>query len=215
LKNIVPNSSDRYTRDLRRYNLALKMLQLAARPSTVRAWTGLSHQRVRSILRSQGYHRSERVPGIRRGPPLTDLASLLTNPNLRSELTAIAGLCRVLGLIPTERLSNARARLPSVAAGERLCHVIQVFREIVPHARVTLEEVILVIFALAEGDVWSLDHCAGCRAVILVDRLKLARRVCADCRREAAAPSTGAPAAVDGSLPEDRVESPGIQQSLF
>jgi hypothetical protein len=210
-------SDDRYSRDLRRYNLALKMLRLAARPNTIRAWTGFSDNRVRGIVSSYR-HGSRRVPGIRRGPSPKRLRALLANPNLRSELTAMAGLCRVLGLTPAGRISNARTRLPNVALGERLCHALETFREIVPHARLTLEQLLLLVFALAEGDVWSLDHCMTCRAVILVDRLSVARRVCADCQQEACATKIVEHAAVEGSAPgaeRDPLGSAGIQQSLF
>jgi hypothetical protein len=217
MKNITRVSDDRYSRDLRRYNLALRMLRLAARPNTIRSWTGFSDHRVRGILRSYR-HGSHRVPGIRRGPSPTHLGALLANPNLRSELTAMAGLCRVLGLIPAERISNARTRLPNIALGERLCHVLETFREIVPHTRLTLEELLLLVFALAEGDVWSVDHCTTCRAVILVDRLSVARRVCADCQQEACATKIVEHAAVAGSVPgaePDPLGSAGVQQTLF
>lgn len=209
---------DRYTRDLRRYNLALRMLRLGARPNTIRAWTGFSRQRVRVLIRSQRRDGAVPVAGLLRGPSPTDLAALIADPGLRSELTAMAGWCRMLGVLPIEPLPNARLRLPSVRTGERLCQALDEFRAMVPHARITFEQLLLLVFEVAEGDEWSTDHCHHCRTIILVDRLSVARLVCADCRQDASLLSPRrdevvAPSAsgTDG----DPGGSPGPQRSLF
>jgi hypothetical protein len=210
-------SDDRYSRDLRRFSLALRMLTHEARPNTICAWTGFTAERVRHLCRS---HRKDVPDGAgprHRGPSPTKLTPLLASPSLRSEVAAIAGLCRVLGVIPAAPLSSARQRLPSVANGERLCDALELFREIVPHARLTLEQLVLVVFVLSEGEQWGIDHCTKCRAIILVDHLSLARRVCAHCREE---PDTaGDPGPVGQVQPGAGNGRDGagtaVQQSLF
>ncbi len=215
----VSISDDRYLQDLRRYNLALTLLRLAARPNTVRAWTGFSRQRVRQVIRHYRKHRSSSDPHCDRGPSPKRLAKLMNNPTLRSELTAMAGLCRLLRVIPEERVTNARATLPNVATAERLCHALAIYRRMVPHARLTFEQLILLVFALAEGNDWALERCVSCRAVLLIDPLSIARRICSDCRgashhRPCAALDhpTDEAVAAEG---DDLLGAEGVQQSLF
>jgi hypothetical protein len=214
----MPLSDDRYLRDLRRYNLALTFLRLGARPNTVRVWTGFSLQRVRQVLRNYRENRSSSDPRCDRGPSRTKLAKLLNNPTLRRELTAMAGVCHFLHLIPEERMSNARIRFPSVPNGERLCHVLSVYYRMVPYARLTLEQLILLVFELAEGNNWRLEHCSSCRSVILIDPLSIARRLCTDCRQPTRLPSVATDNETDGRLSGcggDSLGSAGLQQSLF
>jgi hypothetical protein len=214
----VSISDDRYLQDLRRYNLALTLLHLAARPNTVQAWTGFSRQRVRQVIRHYRKHRSSSDPRCDRGPSPKRLAKLMNNPTLRSELTAMAGLCRLLHLIPEERVSNARATLPHVDMAERLCHALAIYRRMVPHGRLTFEQLIVLVFALAEGNDWALERCVSCRAVFLIDPLSIARRICSDCRDA----SIHLPCAAHGhatdetvTAKEDEVGAEGVQQSLF
>ena len=101
--------------------------------------------------------------------------------------------------------------LPTVAMGERLCRVLELFREIVPHARLSLEQLILLVFTLSEGDQWSVERCSSCRAIILVDRSSLAPRLCSHCPEEPITESTPVPPRAD----RDALVSGGIQQSLF
>lgn len=210
-------SDDRYSRDLRRFSLALRMLAHDARPNTICAWTGFTAERVRHLCRSHRKDLPEGEGPRHRGPSPTKLTALLASPGLRNEVVAMAGLCRVLGVIPATRLSSARQRLPSVANGERLCDALELFREIVPHARLTLEQLVLVVFALSEGEQWGIDHCTKCRAIILVDHLSLARRVCAHCREERDTAGDPGPVAEAQTGAGDGRDGAGtaVQQSLF
>jgi hypothetical protein len=210
-------SDDRYSRDLRRFSLALRMLAHDARLNTICAWTGFTAERVRHLCRS---HRKDVPDGQgarRRGRSPTKLTALLASPGLRSEVAAVAGLCRIMGVIPATRLSSARQRLPGVANGERLCDALELFREIVPYARLTLEQLVLVVFALSEEEQWGIDRCTKCRAIILVDHLSLARRVCAHCREER--DTAGDPGPVAEAQPGAGSGRDGagttVQQSLF
>ena len=204
-------SDDRYSRDQRSFHLAMRMLRFDARTNTICAWTGFTAERVRNL--SKSYHREhpDRELERHRGPSPTNLAPLLSSPGLRSELAAVAGLCRVLGVIPEKPLANARRHLPSVPGGERLCHALELFQETVPHARVTFEQAVLLVMDLAEAERWSIGHCASCRAVILLDQLSLDRRVCVHCQQEARTGRIMAPPETD---PEG-FESLPMQQDLF
>lgn len=178
-------SDDRYSRDFRSFHLALWMLRQGARCSTISDWTGIAARRVQRLSTS---HRREHPASEferRRGPPPTQLAKAMTNPILRSELAAIGGLFRVLGVVPEESVPNARRRLPGLTRGERLCSVFELLRQVVPNARLSLDQAVLLVYGLAEGERWSLGSCAYCRATILLDRLSLQPHVCVHCQQDA------------------------------
>ena len=47
-------SDDRYSRDRSRLDLALHFIRLGARTQTIRAWTGLTDDRIRKLNRDYG-----------------------------------------------------------------------------------------------------------------------------------------------------------------
>lgn len=209
-------SDDRYSRDFRSFHLALRMLRYEARTNTISAWTGISPERVRNLSKSHRRQESAQDTERHRGPSPTQLAPLLTNPGLRSEVAAMAGLCRVLGVIPEQPVANARKQLPSIANGERLCFALELFREVVPTARLSFEQAVLLVFALAEGKRWSVDHCTSCRALILMDQWCLHRRECVHCQREARARKKDDTLVDEPVMEADETEEAKvIQQDLF
>jgi len=176
-------SNKHYSGELRAFALARRMLGHQARPHTVCLWTRLSDDRVQSLSRIHRREVHDRGP-TRHGPSPTKLSGVLTSPSLRSEAAALAGVCRHLKVIPKDPLANASSTLPSVERGERLCSAHELFRRLIPHARLSLEELGLLMVSLAEGAEWGLERCASCSALMVVDRLGLDRCVCEDCQRE-------------------------------
>ena len=172
-------SNKRYDRELRSIELARRMLRLEARTQTICAWTGLTSYRVRNLAQVLGRNGDRQGSLRQRGPSPRKFALLMASPGVREEAPAIAGLCRCYDVIPGERCPNARKRLPGIERGERLCDALELFREMVPDSCITLEQVVLLVFTLAEGEGWELGVCAKCQAMILIDRLALSRRLCA------------------------------------
>jgi hypothetical protein len=207
-------SDDRYGHDFRSFHLALRMLKDEARTSTVSAWTGFSLERVRNLakshLRTHPSHGVER----HRGPSPKQLAPLMVNPLVRSELAALGALCRILGVVPKERVPNARQRLPSIANGERLCTALELFRQVVPGAKLSLEQAVALAIALAEGDRWSLGHCEDCRGVVLLDRLNPRRPICVHCEKDRRERPTHESRDWDFES-DDREQKAVLQQDLF
>jgi hypothetical protein len=126
----------------------------------------------------------------------------------------MAGLCQILHVIPAEHLPTARSTLPSVARGERLCYAYELFRVIIPNVRLTFEQLVLLVTTLAEGDRWTTAVCNVCHAVILSDRLSLARLICEECSRNEPRGRV-APVAVGNSEYNGSEGSKYIQGSLF
>src|SRR5690606_18775756 len=99
----MPLSREPYRRELRRFDLALRMVRLQARTHTVCAWTGLSRPRVLSVLRSLHTQPGGR-PARRHGPPPSALRPFWESRRLRREAAALAGLCVLFGVLdPGER----------------------------------------------------------------------------------------------------------------
>jgi hypothetical protein len=212
-------SEDRYSRDLRRIHLAQRMIRHEARTQWIRAWTGLSGERVRNLFHS--YEESLEGARRRRGPSPRRIASYLRSPGLRAEASAAGGLACVLGLVPESPMRSAKKTLPNLESGERLCDVYELYRQIVPEAKLTMDQLIILVIALAEQEDLEIAHCRICNGALLVDRLGASRRACLACRQAAPQPafdtavqSTG----VADASPEDTDDtetSIAHQQSLF
>ena len=91
----------------------------------------------------------------------------------------------------------------------------ELYQEIVPAALLTLEQVISLVFAVSEGVRCSLDHCARCRALILIDHLSVARRVCAHCPEEERGGSEEFLQVAEPVAPLEGSEWQPLQRSLF
>jgi hypothetical protein len=207
-------ANERYGRDMRAFRLAAWMLANEARTNTVCLWTGLSGDRVRSLADvhvREGLHQAQR----RRGPSPSQVTNVLANPSLRSEVAAIAGVGYVHGLIPTERVPNARTKFPNVARGELMCAVFELFRAAIPHARLSLEQFALVVVELAAAEQWGAERCSRCPSIFIVDRFALNRRpICEGCQRELREDGESALLAELAAAEADS-DIPGEQLALF
>ncbi|MHB8816470.1 MAG: hypothetical protein ACYDAE_24850 [Steroidobacteraceae bacterium] len=209
-------SEDRYTRDLRRIQLAHRLIRHEVRTYWIRAFTRLTAGRIRNLLRSYGLA----ADGVRRhrgSPPR--LYTRFMIPAKHSEASALAGIALVWHLVPEEQVRNAWRTLPSLDFGEHLCEAFELFRLMVPGATLNLDRFILLGMALAEQQL-TVGHCAHCRALILLDPLGAKRRLCVSCERQpspgAAAPlESEATALPDGAPGTEGGRRRGKQQSLF
>jgi hypothetical protein len=209
-------SADQYFRELRRYCLALAMLRHGVRPSTVRHWTGLSRQRTRQVVRSYNENRSAGEPRCDPGPPPTALKKLLKDPQLRAELTAAAGLCRVLKILSDSAKALPPEVIRTIEMGENLCHAFEIYRRLVPNARMTLEHLIVLVLSLAEQEHWALERCTCCESFLIIDPLSLERRLCGECRdRPRAEPAVPEDSDPEGTGALQTPVDQGLQQRLF
>lgn len=205
--------------ELRRFGVAIRMLKHDARTRTIKAWTGLSAERVRKLFRAQ---RRENCRGAarrrQRGPSPTHLEAVLTSESLKSEAAAIAGVCRVLEVVPPERRPKGRDTLVIIAQGERVLSAHELFQDIVPRPRLNLEQWLLLLHSLSGGAEWGIGQCNCCPAVVVIDRLALASAVCEDCQQESrpkkAESARGAPKAPVSSSRAPRRAAP-VQLGLF
>lgn len=172
---------DRFSRDLRRHNLAIRLIHYEARTQTIRDWSGLPEARVRRLFRAY-LRRAEGAGTARhRGPPPRNVAALL-RPGLRAEATAAAMLCVHFDVVPPRGVRQPLRTLPSLARGERLCVAFEAYRATVPSPRLSIEHVVLLVAALTVGEDLAIGRCTSCEAALLVDPLGRERRLCGLCQ---------------------------------
>ena len=204
----------RYNRVLRSHHLAMRMIRLGARPVTVVAWAKITRERAGELAREYRQE-AERSPRYLRGPSPTSLSTLLSSLYMRQELSAMGGVCLWVGVLASEKISNARLTIPGIDRGERLCNAVDIFREMVPHSRLTIEQTALLVTALAEGSDCQIAYCPECSAVMLVDPLAATHGICAACEHDAKMERQRPQAAsVDDGVIDDEAPD-GVQQSLF
>ena len=171
----------RYSRDLQRFNLALRMIAHEVRTSTISEWTGLHEDRIRTLYRSYYSEHGGSLSGRRRGPSPQSLSFFFGSARSRSESAAVVGLCYLLDVLPTETVANPRRDLPDVPRGQRLCVAYEMYLELVPRTVMTLEHVVLLIMTVAKGHEFRAGHCVSCGGVIVIDRSSMRRWSCTHC----------------------------------
>jgi len=198
-------SDAHHSHDLRSFNLAIRMLSQEARTGTICVWTGLKPDRVRKLAKLQRSEAPEGHTRRRRGPSPSQLAANLNTPGLRSEAAAIAGVCAMLKVLPAE---SAKEAFPNIPRGEQLIMALELYKELVPHARLTFEQLALLSRKLADGEEWSIARCTGCPAMVVADRLALERPLCEDCQHEQALERKRARASKKSSKSQEAAGSP-------
>ncbi len=214
-------SDDRYSRDRLRLDLALRFIRHEARTQTIRAWTGLTDDRIRKLYRSY-FDRSAgaALPRPRGRSPRR--ASFFTrNPRLKQEAAFVASLCLLLGALPRRTLragtplagiaqgrtpDGAQGAAPGVAQGIVLCDAYEAYRALVPAARISFEHVVYLFTALNRGEELRLLTCAGCGALLIVERMALRATRCAYCADLAA---ESAPLALTAGAPREPASPAG------
>lgn len=206
-------SEDRYTRDLRRIQLAHRLIRHEVRTYWIRAFTRFTEGRIRNLLRSYGLA----TEGVHRHRGQTPrLYTRFVVAANHSEASALAGVAFKWHLVPEERVANARRTLPNLDFGETACDAFEFFRLLIPAGTLNLDRFILLIMALAERQL-TVGRCDQCRALVLLDPLGAKRRLCVSCERQPA--QTEALHAQAQAWPDDTAtEAVGPrarQQSLF
>ena len=175
-------SDDRYSGERARMELALRFLRHEARTQTIRAWTGLSDDRIRKLYRSYMSHARRYLPRHRGKSP--HQVTYFTRSLRRQQETALlASLLSLLGVVPAALPlppSSAQA-LPGLTRGELLCQAFEAFRQLLPSAQISFEHAVFLTMALARGDLLRLGGCCDCGALVVTERLPLRATRCHHC----------------------------------
>ena len=185
-------SDDRYGRERARMELALRFLQHEARTRTIRAWTGLSDDRIRKLYRSYMSHARRYLPR-HRGKSPHQIAYFTRSQRLQEETAVLASVLSLLGVVPAETPAagaGAEARVegvdslhgpPALLRGELLCQAFEAFRLLLPSTQISFEHAVFLATALARGDQLRLGGCSECGSLMVTERFPLRAVRCQHC----------------------------------
>ncbi len=173
-------SDNRYSRDRFRLDLALRFIHHEARTQTIRAWTGLSDDRIRKLYRSY-LKEPGRVAARPRGKSPQQCAFFTRTPQQKDESSLLASLCSLLGALPRTASPVNRQALANLSRGELLCQAFEVYHDLVADPHISFEHFVFLVSALAAGEELTLASCEDCGALTVVDRISFKARQCLHC----------------------------------
>lgn len=204
---------DPLDRDLRRRQLARRLVVHQARTKTIFLLTGLSRHQMATLR--QRWRIGDEMR--RRGPPPTSFTVLLSTLRMRAEVAALTVFWKALGSFG--RVDDVRAHAPesNVDFGERICDVFEVYLACFPNRELELEHLVLLAQGLQEANSIGVAQCSDSKAAMLIDLFGTQRRICSHCQRAADAMSTPRD---DVASNQEPISSPassgeGVQQKLF
>ena len=173
-------SDDRYNRERLSLDLALRFLRYEARTQTIRAWTGLTDDRIRNLYRSYMSRGGRFVPR-HRGKSPHQVAYFMRSHRVQWEAAQLASLLSLFGVIPVQPSPELAAALPGVNRGEKLCSAFELFRKTIPESQISFEHAVFLTTALGRGDQIKLGNCRECGGMLVTERLPVRERRCQYC----------------------------------
>src|SRR5688500_8817581 len=159
-------SDDRYSRDRLRLDLALRFIHHEARTHTIRAWTGLTDDRIRKLYRTYLHEAGGGGVTRHRGKSPRQAAFFTRSLRMRREAAVVASVGSLFGLI-TPRAGRASAIVvgrstqaaPDVARGALLCEAFEAYRALMGDTQISFEHAVYLVGALHTGDELRVAHC--------------------------------------------------------
>ena len=181
-------SDDRYSRDRLRLDLALRFIHHEARTHTIRAWTGLTDDRIRKLYRTYLYEAGGAKVTRHRGKSPRQAAFFTRSLRMRREAAVFASVSSLFGLItpqtitvlPSAAAASAETA-PTVARGALLCETFEAYTALMGESQISFEHAVFLLGALLAGDELRVAHCRDCSGVLVTDRLALRIPVCNEC----------------------------------
>jgi hypothetical protein len=120
-----------------------------------------------------------------RGKSPQQAALFTRTPKLKEESSLLASLCSLLGALPRAGAPVSRQALANLSRGELLCQAFEVYRDLVADPRISFENLVFLVCALAEGEELALARCEDCGALTVVDRITFKMHRCPYCASRA------------------------------
>lgn len=176
-------TDDRYTRDRQRFDLAWRLIHHEARTLTIKAWTGLSDDRIRKLYRSYLASGDGRRVRRHRGKSPRQAAFFFQSPDHQFQAAQLASLFLVYGLLSGNLLGvESRFRLGSLESGALLCAAYEAYALLHVPSRISFEHAWFLLLALSRHDELNLCRCGRCGGVRLCDLLGRRRADCVSCQ---------------------------------
>lgn len=166
----------RYEGELRNFTLALRMVQLKARTSTVEAFTGLTADRIRKLR-----HRYDGGARSRRGKPPQQISHFIHTAREQREASLLAALLNSCGLLAGQRSPQAAAALTTVNNGFLLCDAYGYYLGGIEHPSLDFEYTVCLARCLLEGERLRFVRCVGCGIGMVSEPFPQRHRWCEHC----------------------------------
>ena len=144
-------SDDRYSRDRLRLDLALRFIHHEARTHTIRAWTGLTDDRIRKLYRTYLCEAGGAAVARHRGKSPRQAAFFTRSLRMRREAAVFASVSSLFGLITPQSIgvrSQHAQPAPTVARGALLCEAFEAYRALVGEPQISFEHAVFLLGAL-------------------------------------------------------------------
>jgi Flagellar transcriptional activator (FlhC) len=176
-------SDDRYSRDRLRLDLALRFIHHEARTHTIRAWTGLTDDRIRKLYRTYLHEAGGASVARHRGKSPRQAAFFTRSMRMRREAAVFASVSSLFGLITPQSITVdcSAQHAPTVARGALLCEAFETYCALIGESQISFEHAVFLLSALLAGDELRVAHCRDCTGVLVTDRLALRIPVCNEC----------------------------------
>jgi hypothetical protein len=187
-RELMRISDDRYSRDRLRLDLALRFIHLEARTHTIRAWTGLTDDRIRKLYRTYLYESDGSGVARHRGKSPRQAAFFTRSQRMRREAAVFASVSSLFGLITPQMntvdgstVEQSAQIAPTVARGALLCEAFETYSALVCEPQISFEHAVYLLGALLTGDELRVANCRDCSGVLVTDRLALRAPMCHEC----------------------------------
>lgn len=173
-------TDNRYSGEIDKFELALRLIRHEARTGTIRACTGFSEDRIRKLV----LHYFERAAvRRRRGKTPRQIGRFVGNATRQAEATVLACCFVHSGALWLE--GRRRCRRPAegdlVETGHRLCAAFETYRDLHPAPALSFEWAWNLYHALVDSGELYLAICAGCSSPYVQDRYALDYARCPFC----------------------------------
>ncbi len=166
----------RYEGELRNFGLAMRFIQYEARTSTIRAFTGLTADRIRKFRRRYGGDARRH-----RGKSPQQANSFIHSSREQREASLLGSMLHACGLLPEEPSLRALEALTTLHNGTLLCDAYGYYLCGVYPPALTFEQAVFLARCLVSGEQLRLARCAGCGLGIVAERLPEEPRWCEHC----------------------------------
>src|SRR6478736_5844524 len=156
-------SDDRYSRDRLHLDLALRFIHHEARTHTIRAWTGLTDDRIRKLYRTYLYEAGGVGVARHRGKSPRQAAFFTRSMRMRREAAVFASVSSLFGLFAPRSIAvDPAVPAPTVARGALLCEAFETYRALVDEPQISFEHAVFLLGALHSGEELRVAHCRDC-----------------------------------------------------
>ena len=173
-------TDDRYHRERLRMELALRFLRHEARTQTIRAWTGLSDDRIRKLYRSYMDDARGELPR-HRGKSPQQVAYFTRSTRLQDETLALATALWLLGVLSGADAAEAPGSLAALGRGALLCEAFDSYRMAHPAAQISFEHAVFLANVLSNGEQLRIGWCTGCGGLMVTEPFSLRVGRCHHC----------------------------------